>query len=101
MWLYKARRLPKRTRSRRSWQVGGATCQDRGEAGKLEAEPARIAAKLASWRRNLPGSWRSWQVGGGTYQDRGEAGKLEAELARIAAKLASWRRNLPGSWRSW
>src|SRR5438552_3977575 len=44
--------------SRRSWHVGAGTCQDRGEAGKLEAERARIAAKLASWRRNLPGSRR-------------------------------------------
>ena len=48
------------------------TCQDHGEAGKLEAQLARIAAKLASWRRNLPGSRQSWHVGGETCQDRGE-----------------------------
>src|SRR5947209_5499441 len=87
--------------SRRSWHVGGGTCQDRGEVGMLEAEHARIAAKLACWRRNMPGSRRSWHVGGGTCQDRGEAGMLEAEPASIAAKLACWRRNMPASRRSW
>src|SRR2546423_607624 len=56
--------------SGRSWHVGGATCQDRDEGGMLEAQHARITAKLASWRRNLQGSGRSWQVGGGTCQDR-------------------------------
>src|SRR2546425_8499641 len=66
----------------------------------LEAQLASIAAKLACWRRNLPGSWRSWHVGGATCQVRGEAGMLEAQLARFAAKLACWRRNLPGSRRN-
>src|SRR5437762_13883031 len=66
------------------------TCQDRGEAGMLEAQLARFAAKLACWRRNLPGSRRSWHVGGATCQVRGEAGMLKAEPARIVAKLACW-----------
>src|SRR5437016_5192225 len=37
--------------SGRSWHVGGGTCQDREEVGMLKGEHARIAAKLACWRR--------------------------------------------------
>src|SRR5437773_1406959 len=39
--------------SRRSWQVGGATCQLRGEVGRLQAQHPSFAAKLACWGRNL------------------------------------------------
>src|SRR2546426_10676637 len=67
----------------------------------LEAEPARSAAKLACWRRNMPALGRSWHVGSGTCQHRGEAGMLEAEHASIGTKLACWKRNMPASRRSW
>src|SRR5437870_1960105 len=39
------------------------TCQHWDEAGMLKAEHASIGTKLASWRRNLPGSRREASYG--------------------------------------
>src|SRR5437588_856415 len=55
--------------SRRSWEDAGATCQHRGDPGKMRAQHASIAMILAGRRRNLPALSRTWHVSRNSYRD--------------------------------